>query len=41
MRFLNIKVIEVLDILAIGLGLSEVSFVVWLVVKNLYIKGDR
>ena len=41
MRFLNIKVIEMLDILAIGLGLSEVSFVVWLVVKNLYIKGDR
>lgn len=30
-----------LDILAITLGLSEVSFVVWLVVKNLYIKGDR
>ena len=30
-----------LDILAIGLGLSEVCFVVWLVVKNLYIKGDR
>ena len=30
-----------LDILAIGLGLSEVNFVVWLVVKNLYIKGDR
>ena len=41
MRFLNIKVIEMLDILAIVLGLSEVSFVVWLVVKNLYIKGDR
>lgn len=35
------KVIEMLDILAIGLGLVEVSFVVWLVVKNLYIKGDR
>lgn len=35
------KVIEVLDILAIVLGLSEVSFVIWLVVKNLYIKGDR
>ena len=35
------KVIERLDILAIILGLSEVSFVVWLVVKNLYIKGDR
>lgn len=30
-----------LDILAIVLGLCEVSFVVWLVVKNLYIKGDR
>ena len=30
-----------LGILAIVLGLSEVSFVVWLVVKNLYIKGDR
>ena len=30
-----------LDILAIVLGLSVVSFVVWLVVKNLYIKGDR
>lgn len=30
-----------LDILAIVLGLFEVSFVVWLVVKNLYIKGDR
>ena len=41
MRFLNIKVIEMLDILAIVLGLSEVSFVVWLVIKNLYIKGDR
>ena len=41
MRFLNIKVIKMLDILAIVLGLSEVSFVVWLVVKNLYIKGDR
>ena len=41
MRFLNIKVIEMLDILAIVLGLSEVSFIVWLVVKNLYIKGDR
>ena len=41
MRFLNIKVIEMLDILAIALGLVEVSFVVWLVVKNLYIKGDR
>ena len=41
MRFLNMKVIEMLDILAIVLGLSEVSFVVWLVVKNLYIKGDR
>ena len=35
------KVIEMLGILAIILGLSEVSFVVWLVVKNLYIKGDR
>lgn len=35
------KVIKMLDILAIVLGLSEVSFVVWLVVKNLYIKGDR
>ena len=35
------KVIEMLDILAIALGLSEVSFVVWLLVKNLYIKGDR
>ena len=35
------KVIEMLDILAIIIGLSEVSFVVWLVVKNLYIKGDR
>ena len=35
------KVIEMLDILAIILGLSEVSFVIWLVVKNLYIKGDR
>lgn len=35
------KVIEMLDILAIVLGLVEVSFVVWLVVKNLYIKGDR
>ena len=32
---------RMLDILAIILGLSEVSFVVWLVVKNLYIKGDR
>ena len=31
------KVIEMLDILAIILGLSEVSFVVWLVVKNLYL----
>ena len=41
MRFLNIKVIKMLDILAIILGLSEVSFVIWLVVKNLYIKGDR
>lgn len=30
-----------LDILATVLGLSEVSFIVWLVVKNLYIKGDR
>ena len=35
------KVIEMLDILAIALGLSEVSFVVWLVVMfylliNLY-----
>ena len=30
-----------LDILAITLGLVEVSFIVWLVVKNLYIKGDR
>ena len=30
-----------IDILAIILGLSEVSFVVYLVVKNLYIKGDR
>ena len=30
-----------LDILAIALGLSEVSFVVWLVVKNLYIKGGN
>lgn len=30
-----------LDILAIALGLCEVSFIVWLVVKNLYIKGDR
>lgn len=30
-----------LGILAIVLGLSEVSFIVWLVVKNLYIKGDR
>ena len=30
-----------LDILAIALGLSEVGFVIWLVVKNLYIKGDR
>ena len=39
--FLNIKVIEMLDILEIVLGLSEVSFIVWLVVKNLYIKGDR
>ena len=35
------KVINMLDILAIIIGLSEVSFVVWLVVKNLYIKGDR
>ena len=35
------KVIEMLDILAIILGLSEVSFVVWLVVKNLYMNGDR
>ena len=35
------KVIEMLDILAIALELSEVSFIVWLVVKNLYIKGDR
>ena len=35
------KVIEMLDILAIILGLSEVSFVVWLVVKNLYLNGDR
>ena len=40
-EILNIKVIEMLDILAIVLGLVEVSFVVWLVVKNLYIKGDR
>ena len=40
-EILNMKVIEMLDILAIILGLSEVSFVVWLVVKNLYIKGDR
>ena len=30
-----------LDILAIALGLSEVSFVVWLVVKNLYLKGGN
>ena len=30
-----------LDILAIVLGLSEVSFVIWLVVKNLYMNGDR
>ena len=30
-----------LDILAIILGLSEVSFVIWLVVKNLYIKGGN
>lgn len=30
-----------IDILAIILGLAEVSFVVYLVVKNLYIKGDR
>lgn len=30
-----------IDILAIILGLAEISFVVYLVVKNLYIKGDR
>lgn len=30
-----------LDILAIILGLSEVSFVIWLVVKNLYLKGGK
>ncbi len=30
-----------LDILAIALGLSEVSFVIWLVVKNLYLKGGK
>lgn len=30
-----------IDILAIILGLAEVTFVVYLVVKNLYIKGDR
>ena len=32
---------KMIDILAIILGLTEVSFVIYLVVKNLYIKGDR
>ena len=32
---------KMIDILAAVLGLSEVSFVIYLVVKNLYIKGDR